>query len=410
MNDNSNREELAVLAAVDGLLPILSERVHDTEQTRRIPTESIAALREIGLFKLLQPRRHGGYQSHPVTFYTAVRQLASACGSTGWVASTLGVPPWNVALFDPAAQDEVWGEDPDTRICSSYALNGTATPVEGGYRLTGRWGFASGCDHATWALLGGRAVDDGEAKDSCTFLMPLGDYTVEDVWDAVGLRGTGSNDLIVEDVFVPTHRVLSSVAVNKCETPGHAVNDVALYRIPFGSIHTSAITAPIIGMARGAYQAHLDHQRDRVRVALPGEATKDSGFTGTPFADDPFTLVRIAEAASDIDAAWLQLTHNISAVYAKAAAGQPIPPIDRMRVRRDQVRGTERAIAAVDRLFENSGGRALTPNSTIQRFWRDAHAGRAHAANDPERAYRMFGAAELSAPQPHADGAPGRVS
>ncbi|MEU4341000.1 3-hydroxy-9,10-secoandrosta-1,3,5(10)-triene-9,17-dione monooxygenase oxygenase subunit [Nocardia sp. NPDC023852] len=398
MSDN-NIAGQAVLAAIAELLPVLRDRVRDAEQARRIPAESMTALQQIGFFKLLQPHRYGGYETHPVTFYTAVQQLASACGSTGWVASVLGVPPWNVALFDVAAQDEVWGADADTRICSSYALSGTATPVDGGYRLSGRWGFASGCDHATWALLGGRVVDNGEVVDSCTFLVPLSDYTVKDVWDAVGLCGSGSNDLIVENMFVPAHRALSSVAVNKCETPGHAVNDSPLYRIPFGSIHTSAITAPIIGMARGAYQAHLDHQRHRVRAALPGEATKDSGFTGDPFQNDPFALVRIAEAASDIDAAWLQLTHNIGEVYAKAEAGLPIAPIDRLRVRRDQVRGTERAITAVDRMFENSGGRALAPDSTIQRFWRDAHAGRAHAANDPERMYRMFGAAELSAPQ-----------
>ncbi len=388
----------AVLAAIEDLVPGLRERAAQTENARRIPAKSIAELQESGLFKLLQPKRYGGHETDPVTFYTAVARLASACGSTGWVASVLGVPPWNVALFDDGAQNEVWGESTDTRICSSYALTGTAIPVEGGYRLSGRWGFASGCDHTTWALLGARIVEDGTAIDTCTVLVPLGDYAIEDVWDAIGLRGTGSNDLIVEDVFVPAHRVLSSGAVAKCVAPGHAVNDGPLYRIPFGSIHTSAITAPIIGMARGAYAAHIEHQRGRVRVALPGDATKDSGFTGTPFQDDPAALVRIAEAASEIDAAWLQLTHNIGTMYNRAATGTPITALDRLRVRRDQVRGTERAIFAVDRLFENSGGRALRAGTAIQRFWRDAHAGRAHAANDPERALRMFGAAELTTP------------
>ncbi len=394
-----------VLAAIEHFLPVLRERAQDTEDARRVPAESIKALQEIGFFKLLQPKRYGGFETDPATFYSAVALIASACGSTGWVASVLGVPPWNVALFDVRAQDDVWGDDTDTRICSSYALTGTATAVDGGYRLSGRWGFASGCDHATWALVGARVVENGAAVDSCTFLVPLGDYTIEDVWDSVGLRGTGSNDLLADDVFVPAHRVLGSAAVAACVTPGQAANDGPLYRIPFGSIHTSAITAPIIGMARGAYAAHLEHQRDRVRVALPGDATRETGFTGTPFQDDPAALVRIAEAASEIDAAWLQLTHNIGALYARAEAGQPIPPIDRLRVRRDQVRGTERAIFAVDRLFENSGGRALRAGTAIQRFWRDAHAGRAHAANDPERAYRMFGAAALTQSSPTPPGA-----
>lgn len=387
----------AVLAAVGELLPTLSKRAPETEQARRIPVETLTELTATGFFGLLRPRRHGGYEAHPAVFYTAVAELASACGSTGWVASVLGVSPWNVALFDSRAQDEVWGGDTDTLICSSYAMTGTAVPVEGGYRLSGTWGFASGCDHARWALLGARVVVDGEPADSCTFLVPADDYTVADVWQAVGLRGTGSNDIHLDEVFVPAHRVLASDAVTACRTPGQQANGGALYRIPFGCLHTSAITAAIVGMARGGYRAHLEQQRDRVRAALPGDARKDTGYTGDAFRHDPATLERIAFAATEIDAAWRQLTHNIDELYALAANEEPIGPRERLRLRRDQVRGTERAVTAMDRLFENSGGRALRSDSTVQRFWRDAHGGRAHAANDPERVYRMFGAAELAA-------------
>ncbi|WP_280304891.1 3-hydroxy-9,10-secoandrosta-1,3,5(10)-triene-9,17-dione monooxygenase oxygenase subunit [Nocardia abscessus] len=387
----------AVLAAVGELLPTLSKRAQDTEQARRIPVDSLTELTATGLFGLLRPRRYGGHEAHPAVFYTAVAELASACGSTGWVASVLGVSPWNIALFDSRAQDEVWGADTDTPICSSYAMTGTAVPVEGGYRLSGTWGFASGCDHARWALLGAKVVVDGEPVDSCTFLVPADDYTVTDVWQAIGLRGTGSNDIHVEEVFVPAHRVLGADAVTACRTPGQQVNDGALYRIPFGCLHTSAITAAIVGMARGGYRAHLEQQRDRVRAALPGDARKDTGYSGDAFRHDPATLERIAVAATEIDAAWRQLTHNIDELYVLAQAEKPIGPRDRLRLRRDQVRGTERAVAAMDRLFENSGGRALRPDNTVQRFWRDVHGGRAHAANDPERVYRMFAAAELAA-------------
>ncbi|MBF5000667.1 flavin-dependent monooxygenase [Nocardia sp. BSTN01] len=396
----SAADSATVLTALRAVLPTLRERAAGTEQARRIPVESIDELTDTGILRLLQPRRHGGYETHPAEFYTAVAEVAEACGSTGWVAAVLGISPWNLALFDAAAQDEVWGSDRDARLCSSYALTGTATPVEGGYRLSGRWGFASGCDHAQWALLGARVMDGDTAADSCTFLVPAADYTVVDVWQAVGLRGTGSNDIVVDDVFVPAYRVLDSGSVGTCETPGNAVNDGPLYRIPFGCVHTSAITAAIIGMARGGYHAHLDQQRDRIRVALPGDATKDSGFTGSAFREDPATLTRIAEAAGELDAAWVLLTHNIDRLYHLATTGAPIPPPERLRLRRDQVRGTERAVYAMDRLFENSGGRALRPDSVIQRCWRDAHAGRAHAANDPERVYRMFGSAELGAARP----------
>ncbi|MBN9740405.1 flavin-dependent monooxygenase [Amycolatopsis sp. A1MSW2902] len=381
-------ELAAVIAGVRDLLPVLRERAQETEDARRIPAESVKALQETGFFRLLQPKPYGGLEADPVTFYTAVKMIASACGSTGWVASILGVHPWHVALFDAQAQADVWGEDHDVRISSSYAPMGKATVVEGGYRLSGRWSFSSGSDHCTWVLLGGPAFADGKPVDFCTYLVPISDYSIVDVWDTVGLRGTGSNDIVVEDVFVPKHRALSFMATSKCKTPGQEVNPGPLYRLPYGSVHPSTITAPIIGMAQGAYDAHVEHQGKRVRAAYAGEQSKE----------DPFSKVRIAEAGSEIDAAWLQLTHNIDELYQLACKGEKLPFSTRLRVRRDQVRGTERAISAIDRLFENSGGRALQRGTPIQRFWRDAHAGRVHAANDAERAYVMFGTGEFGLP------------
>jgi 3-hydroxy-9,10-secoandrosta-1,3,5(10)-triene-9,17-dione monooxygenase len=378
-----------VIAGVQDLLPILRERAQDTEDARRIPDESIKSLQETGFFKLLQPKPYGGYESDPVSFYTAVKLIASACGSTGWVASILGVHPWHLALFDAQAQEDVWSEDVDIRLSSSYAPMGEARVVDGGYRLTGRWSFSSGCDHSTWVLLGGPAFNaDNKPVDFCTYLLPISDYTIDDVWDTVGLRGTGSNDIVVNDVFIPQHRALSFVATSKCKTPGQLVNPGPLYKLPYGSVHPSTITAPIIGMAQGAYDAHVEHQRNRVRAAYAGEKS----------TEDPFAKVRIAEAASEIDAAWLQLTHNIDELYQLACAGEKLPFATRLRVRRDQVRGTERAIYAIDRLFENSGGRAIKVGTPIQRFWRDAHSGRVHAANDAERAYAMFGTGVFGLP------------
>ncbi|WP_199431806.1 3-hydroxy-9,10-secoandrosta-1,3,5(10)-triene-9,17-dione monooxygenase oxygenase subunit [Qaidamihabitans albus] len=379
----------AVIAGIRELLPTLRERAQEAEDARRIPDESIKALQETGFFKLLQPKPYGGYEADPVTFYTAVKLISAACGSTGWVASILGVHPWHLALFDAQAQEDVWADDVNVRISSSYAPMGKARVTEGGYRLTGKWSFSSGCDHATWVLLGAPAFDaEDKPVDFCTYLLPIGDYAIDDVWDTVGLRGTGSNDIVVDDVFVPAHRALSFMATSKCKTPGQEVNPGPLYKLPYGSVHPSTITAPIIGMAQGAYDAHVEYQQSRVRAAYLGEQSKE----------DPFAKVRIAEAASEIDAAWLQLTHNIDELYQLACAGEKLPFATRLRVRRDQVRGTERAIGAIDRLFENSGGRALRTGTPIQRFWRDAHAGRVHAANDPERAYTMFGTGAFGLP------------
>jgi 3-hydroxy-9,10-secoandrosta-1,3,5(10)-triene-9,17-dione monooxygenase len=376
----------AVIAGVTELLPVLRQRAQEAEDARVVPAESVKSLAETGFFRLLQPSSFGGLEADPITFFTAVRLIASACGSTGWVASVVGVHPWQLALFPRQAQDDVWAADPATRMSSSYAPTGKARRTDGGYRLDGRWSFSSGCDHATWVLLGGIVLDENHKPvDFRTFLLPISDYAIDDVWDTVGLRGTGSNDIVVSDVFVPEHRSLSFTDVTKCACPGHQHNTGALYRIPFGSIFSYAITTPIIGMAAGAYQAHVEYQRGRVRAS----------YVGQKAAEDPFAQVRVAEAAALLDSAWLALERNMTELMAHARAAEKIPLPLRWRTRRDQVTGTGQAIRAVDLLFENSGGRALKLGTPIQRFWRDAHAGRVHAINDPERALTMFGRGEF---------------
>ncbi len=380
-----------VMAGVRDLLPVLRERAQEAEDGRVVPAESIKALEETGFFRLLQPKSFGGLEADPLTFYSIVRLIASACGSTGWVSSVLGVHPWHVALFTAEAQQEVWGADPATRISSSYAPTGKARKVEGGHQVSGRWSFSSGCDHAAWVLLG-QIVTDTENRpiDFRTFLLPRSDYAIEDVWDTVGLRGTGSNDIVVTNVFVPEYRSLSFMDVSRLVSPGQELNPAPLYKLPYGSIKSYSITTPIIGMATGAYEAHVTYTRERVRVA----------YVGQKAAQDPFAQVRVAEASGDIDAAWLALEHNMTELMRLASSGHAIPTDLRLRIRRDQVRGTGQAIRAVDRLFENSGGRALKAGTPIQRFWRDAHAGRVHAINDPERALSMYGGGEFGLPVP----------
>jgi 3-hydroxy-9,10-secoandrosta-1,3,5(10)-triene-9,17-dione monooxygenase len=380
-----------VIDGLRDLLPALRDRAQEAEDGRAVPVDSIKALEETGFFRLLQPAPFGGLEADPLTFYTATRLIASACGSTGWVASVVGVHPWHLGLFPAQAQQEVWGADTATRISSSYAPTGYATRVDGGHQVSGRWSFSSGCDHATWVLLGQIVTDEeNRPTDFRTFLLPRADYAIDDVWDTVGLRGTGSNDIVVSDVFVPEHRSLSFADVFKLDCPGQQLNPGPLYRLPYGSVFSYSITTPIIGMATGAYEAHAAYMRERVRVAYAGQKA----------AQDPFAQLRIAEAAAEIDGAWLALERNVADLMHYATTGQRIPVDLRLRVRRDQVRGTGQAIRAVDRLFENSGGRALKSGTPIQRFWRDAHAGRVHAINDPERALSMFGGGEFGLPVP----------
>ena len=376
----------AVLDGIRDLLPTIRERADEAERLRVVPEASIKEIEETGFFKLLQPRRFDGLEASPVDFYTAVRDIASACGSTGWVSSVLGVHPWQVALFADEAQQAVWGSDTNVRLSSSYAPTGKATLTDGGYTLSGKWSFSSGCDHATWVLLGGLVFNgEGQVVDFKTFMVPRHQYRIEDVWNVVGLRGTGSNDIIVEDVFVPEAFTLSMGETGMCKGPGQAVNTSNLYKLPFHSIFTTTICTPIIGMAYGAYAEHVDMQQKRVRAAYLGEKA----------SLDPFAAVRIARAASDIDAAWALAMNNIREEMALVEKGEPIPLGLRLKVRRDQVLGSQRALDAIDALFEASGGRALAEGTYLQRAWRDAHAGRVHAANDPERALQMYGAHEF---------------
>jgi 3-hydroxy-9,10-secoandrosta-1,3,5(10)-triene-9,17-dione monooxygenase len=374
-----------VLDAVRDLLPALRERAQETEDLRRIPDENVKALQDTGFFRLLQPARYGGIEASPVDFYRGVRLIASACGSTGWVSSVLGVHPWQLGIFDDRAQQEVWGEDPSTLVSSSYAPMGRATPVDGGFTFTGRWSFSSGCDHADWIFLGGLVMgSDGNPTDFRTFLLPRADYEIEDVWDTIGLRGTGSNDIIVKDALVPEYRTLSFMDTGRCFGPGQAANDAAIYKLPFASVFSCSIAVPVLGMAQGAYEAYVGWTKERVRASTGGKA-----------ADDSFNQIRIAESAAQLDAAVLQIERNIEEELEYIVRDEKIPTSLRVRVRRDQVNATGAGIAAVDRLFESAGGRALRSGTPIQRFWRDAHAGRVHAINDPEKARVLFGQYEL---------------
>lgn len=378
-----------VLAAVQPLLRGIAERARTTDDDRRVPVETVKELTAAGVFRMLQPTRYGGAEADPVDFYEVVRAISGACASTGWVTSVIGVHPWQLGLFDDRAQRDVWGQNPDTLVCSSYAPVGRLTEVEDGFELSGRWSFSSGCDHAEWALVGALVMGEkGKAVDFLTVLVPRADYEIDDVWDVIGLRGTGSNDLIVEKAFVPAHRVLRNYEHSQLRGPGQKVNTGPLYKLPFGAIFTTAITAPIVGVVDGCLAAYVAMMGDRHRLSLGGGR----------FAEDPFAQVAVARAASETDAAILQLDRNIGALLDCAVAGEEIPMELRLRTRRDQVRATERALTAVDILFKTAGGNSLKRGNPIERAWRDAHAGSVHVANDVERALAMYGKGAFGIP------------
>lgn len=379
--------EHEVLERVRALLPLLRERTADAERARRLPDETIKELKDIGLVRLLQPRRHGGQEADPRVFFESVMAIASACGSTGWVCGVAGVHPWQIALFDEQVQAEVWSTDPDTWVSSSYMPGGRLTSTEGGYRLTGRWSFSSGCDHCQWAILG-VMLDRGEgaSPEMWNVLIPHEDYRIEDTWHTMGLCGTGSNDIIVDDIFVPEHRTIDLVKMFSWKSPGLAVNTDPLYRLSFGTMFANAITASIIGMAQGVLAENLEYTKSRVSKTW-GKAS-----------EDPHTLSAIGRAASEIDACRLQLLGNIGGMYEKAQRGESITLEDRGRSRRDQVQASHRAIAVIDDIFDRSGAGAISSSNPMQRLWRDAHAGRHHTANSIDRSLQSYALTTMGFP------------
>ncbi|TDB86798.1 flavin-dependent monooxygenase [Actinomadura sp. KC216] len=371
-----------VLETVRGLLPGIAERARSVDEKGRIPAETVRDLTAAGVFRMLQPTRYGGAEDDPVAFYEVIRAISAACGSTGWVAAVLGVHSWHLGLFADEAQQEVWDSGPDTLIASSYAPIGRLTPVDGGFEVTGRWSFSSGCEFADWALLGALVVGaEGRPVDFMTVLVPRTDYEIREVWDSMGLRGTASDDIVVERAIVPSHRAMRNFEQAQLRNPGRKVNTGPLYRMPFGTIFTSTVAASVIGMAAGCHDHYVARMQDRIRLSLGGGR----------FVEDEFAQVAVARAASEIDAAILQTDRNVREIHEYAARGEKIPMELRLRARRDQVRGTERAIQAIDILFKTAGGNSLHRGNVIERAWRDAHAGSVHVANDVEHALSMYG-------------------
>lgn len=385
------------MSAVDGaelvrraaaLAPILAERAAEAEALRRLPDATIADFREAGFFRMLQPARFGGLEVDPKVFFDVQMTVAAACPSSAWVLGVVAVHNWQLALFAPEAQDEVWGEDSGTLISSSYAPTGKITRAEGGYRVSGRWSFSSGCDHCQWVFLGGFVPPDPEAKapDMRTFLLPRRDYRIDDTWHVAGLKATGSKDIVVEDAFVPEHRTHRLIDGYKRNSPGNAVNPAPLYRLPFGQIFVRSVSTSAIGAAQGALDAYR-------AIASKRLAASD----GAKVAEDPTTQRVCASAASTIDEVRLVLYRNLDEMMELARSGQEIPIERRVRFRYDSANAVARCVAVVDELFTASGGRAIFLNSPMLRYFLDVHAARAHYANNPDKPGRNFGGVLLAA-------------
>ena len=358
---------------------------------RRLSDATAKVLRDTGAMRLVQPARYGGLEADPRVFVEAMMLTSQFDGAAGWVLGVVGVHNWHIGLYADEVQREVWGEDQDTWVSSSYNYVGKATRVDGGFRLSGRWSFSSGCEHARWVFVGGFALDDeGRPVEMRHFLLPRSDYEIVDVWHVAGLSGSGSNDIVVEDAFVPDARSMSWQDLKAHRCPGVEVNDSPLFRVPWGSMFLNAVTAPLVGMARGMLEESVALVKQRVSGYIP------PGPSTGPFDAKRIwpavTMARLAEASCEIDASRVQMLDNLGEVYAYAEEGAQAPLDVRARARRDQVMAAKRAIGAANEIFSLSGGRGLSLKSPIQRLWRDAQAGGHHVVNGSDQALTSYGA------------------
>jgi len=378
----SNETDLArsLLASAREMVPILAKRAALAEQNRSIPAETIADFKQAGLFRVIQPKCYGGYELDPGVFFDIQMTLAEGCMSSGWVYGVVAVHNWQLALFDPHAQHDVWADDSSVLIASSYMPKGQVDRVDGGFRFSGRWGFSSGVDHANWLFLGGIVSSKDGVPDYRTFLVPRSDVSISDNWHTVGLKGTGSKEVVIDGAFVPeyrTHRAMDGFAGT---SPGLSANPAALYRLPFGQIFVRAVSSASIGALQGALIAFREHGSKRVSI-------NDMGRT----AEDPAAALAAADAALAIDDMKLALHRNFAAMMATLRRGEALDVNDRIHYRYQSAAVAGRCAEHVDRLFHACGGQGIYTDNPIARFFVDIHAARMHYANNPDKFGRNYG-------------------
>jgi 3-hydroxy-9,10-secoandrosta-1,3,5(10)-triene-9,17-dione monooxygenase len=352
------------------LVPKLRHRAQRTERLRRLPEETVRDLHATGTLRAAQPARYGGFGLNFDAVFDVAAELGRGCGSAAWCYSIWASHNWIAGMFPRQAQEEYWAKSHNT--LSSTSFNPSRSHVvsdNGGYRVSGRWDFASGVDSADWMLVVGNAPD-GPAM----LMVPKTDYVVEDTWFVSGLRGTGSKDVLIEDVFVPAYRSVMMVDLREARSPGRSLHDTPNYRIPLRSILSFTLASPILGMAQGALEAFECARRG---------------------AEPAGPQMRLAESAAEISAARGLMEGSTREIFARAEKNEMPSVDDRVRYRRDQVYVARLAVRAVDRLFEASGGHSLYDSADLQRFHRDIHAAAHHTSMAWDSVAEQYGRVRL---------------
>jgi 3-hydroxy-9,10-secoandrosta-1,3,5(10)-triene-9,17-dione monooxygenase len=380
----------AVLTSANALIPRLRDRAARTEELRRLPAETERDLHEAGLFRVVQPRRVGGFELDYIALVDCAELLGKGDASVSWNFANLASHHWMLGMFDRQAQDLVWDKDPDALIASSFIFPaGRARKVEGGYRLRGNWPFSSGVASCEWNMLASVVASDDEADgiEYRIFLVHKNDYKIVDTWNSVGLGGTGSNDVEVRDAFVPSALSVAVTDLAGGPTPGSSVNPNALYALPVFSLFPYVLSGVALGNAQACLDDYVDVARHRA-----------STYNRAKLGDMQSTQIKIAEASAKIDAARLIMRSNCIEAMADARCGRIPDMAAKTRLRRDGAFSVNLCTEAVSLLFSASGARGLFTTGVLQRQFRDAHAINSHIAFNFDAAGTNYGRVALGLP------------
>ncbi len=377
-----------LLRKARALAPTLRERAAETTRARRVPEQTIRDLWDAGLWYLLKPKKFGGPEIRPDVAFTVADELAHGDGSAGWIWAVFTIHDFLVALWPEEFQHEYWAKD--TLSASSFAPMGKATPASGGYRISGKWNFCSGVDNADWLLLGvffGPPSGGSPMPDIRYVMISQREAKIIDDWFVFGLRGTGSKGVVVDDLFVPSHRVLGLAEMMQGTAPGAQVHDSPLYKAPVWSIIPFTISSPANGMARGALDAFIEEMKVR-----------EGSFDHSPLAKKPGMQLAVAEASAMIDAASLLYRRSFRETIDKIFADEPMSLEHRARNRRDQGYSVLLAKQAAEKLFAATAGRGLYEGNHVQRAYSDLQALQGHIVAGWEMPAYSYGQIALGGP------------
>ena len=364
MADKAALEAQLVDRARD-LGPVLIERACQAELDRRISTDTDRDFREAGFYRALQPARYGGMELDYGAQTAFARELGRACASSGWVGGIIACHGWMAGMFPDEAQAEIWGDDADIALATSFLPVGVSVERNGaGLNISGRWRFSSGVDLCGWAILLVLVPAEGGngPPDPVFALVDLAECRVEDSWNSAGLAATGSNDIVVESAVIPPHRMMRVLELRGDATPGSDAHNSYLYRLPLFAVFPFNIIGPALGAARGAL--------DAVIVDL----TSRQSVTGADLSRVATVHQRIGKATALLDAADAVTAQLRGEIVSKGKAGEVFEMAERGRYRLNLGHVAQNCCDAVDTLLPLTGGRGLETSHPMQRAWRDVHA------------------------------------